>query len=323
MEIIRTERLTKLFQTKSGFFAKKEEIRAVDNININVQTDTVFSVVGESGSGKSTLARLILKLMKPTDGEIFYRGERLKGLNREGIRRFRRSVQIIFQDPYASLNPRMTVYSILSEPLKIHGFAGKGDLKERVTELLRSVGMLPDQMNRYPHEFSGGQRQRICIARALTLSPELIVADEPLSSLDVSIQAQILNLLAKLKDSYKLSFIFISHDLNVIRYFSDYVAVMYAGNIVEEGISTDLFDSPKHPYTQTLIEAIPEIGSSKMRSRWTGSDSDDEKTGDHFNNTSKSGCSFYNRCPVRRSVCLEHIPLLEQRDGRKVACHLY
>jgi len=323
VEIIRTERLTKLFQTKSGFFAKKKEIRAVDNINITVQTDTVFSVVGESGSGKSTLARLILKLMKPTDGEIFYRGECLKGLNREGIRRFRRSVQIIFQDPYASLNPRMNVYSILSEPLKIHGFAGKGDIKERVAELLRSVGMLPNQMNRYPHEFSGGQRQRICIARALTLSPELIVADEPLSSLDVSIQAQILNLLAKLKDGYKLSFIFISHYLNVIRYFSDYVAVMYAGNIVEEGISTDLFDSPKHPYTQTLIEAIPEIGSSKMRSLRTGSDNDDEKTGDHFNNAPRSGCSFYNRCPERLSVCLEHIPLLEQRDGRKVACHLY
>ncbi|NOY65731.1 MAG: ABC transporter ATP-binding protein, partial [Nitrospirae bacterium] len=234
MEIIKTEGLTKHFTIRSGIFRKGQIVAALKDVNISIQERTVFAVVGESGSGKSTLARVILRLIKPTGGRVFFRDKDVFSLKGDELKNYRRSVQIIFQDPFASLNPRMSVYSIISEPLKIHGLVSKDRLKNRVIELLELVGLKEEHMDRYPHQFSGGQRQRISIARALALSPELIIADEPLSSLDVSIQAQILNLMNELRERENLTYLFISHDLNVVNYFADRVAVMYLGRIVEE-----------------------------------------------------------------------------------------
>ncbi|HKN19428.1 MAG TPA: ATP-binding cassette domain-containing protein, partial [Dissulfurispiraceae bacterium] len=221
--------------------------------------DHVFAIVGESGCGKSTVARIILKLLRPTEGSILFRGENIAGFNGARLKQFRRSVQIVFQDPFASLNPRMRIIDTLSEPLKIHKILPKSDIKSRVIQLLEQVGLAKDALSRYPHEFSGGQRQRICIARALALSPELIIADEPLSSLDVSIQAQILNLFQEIRKTSGISFILISHDLNVVRYFSDEVAVMHLGKIVEQARTEDLFLTPKHPYTRLLLSSSPKI----------------------------------------------------------------
>lgn len=234
-------------------------IKAVDGISFEVGKDRVFAIVGESGCGKSTVARMILKLLKPTEGAILFKGENIADFSGARLKQFRRSVQIVFQDPFASLNPRMRIVDTLSEPLKVHNILPKNDIKSRVIQLLEQVGLTRDALSRYPHEFSGGQRQRICIARALALSPELIIADEPLSALDVSIQAQILNLFEKIRKTSAISFILISHDLNVVRYFSDEVAVMHLGKIVEQAKTEDLFQSPRHPYTKLLLSSAPKI----------------------------------------------------------------
>ncbi|MGD8351997.1 MAG: ATP-binding cassette domain-containing protein, partial [Nitrospirota bacterium] len=250
--IIEARGLKKHFPLKGGPFARAEWLRAVDGVDFSVRRDRVFALVGESGCGKSTVARLLLRLSEPTSGEVLFRGEDVSPLAGEGLKRFRRAVQIIFQDPFASLNPRRNVLDTLSEPMKIHGLATAAEMRARVLELLGKVGM-DDVLGRYPHEFSGGQRQRICIARALAVSPEVIVADEPLSALDVSIQAQILNLLQDLRRESGISFVFISHDLRVVEYFSDEVGVMYLGKIVEQAPSEELFAEPRHPYTEVLL----------------------------------------------------------------------
>ncbi|HKN18363.1 MAG TPA: ATP-binding cassette domain-containing protein [Dissulfurispiraceae bacterium] len=251
--------IRKYFHVKGSRGISGNLLKAVDGISFEVVKDRVFAIVGESGCGKSTVARMILKLLKPTEGAILFKGENIVGFNGARLKQFRRSVQIVFQDPFASLNPRMRIIDTLSEPFKVHNILPKNDIKNRVIQLLEQVGLTKDALSRYPHEFSGGQRQRICIARALALSPELIIADEPLSSLDVSIQAQIINLFQEIRKTSAISFILISHDLNVVRYFSDEVAVMHLGKIVEQAQTDDLFKSPKHPYTKLLLSSAPKM----------------------------------------------------------------
>ena len=251
--------IKKHFPVKGSFLATGKLLKAVDGISFEVCKDHVFAIVGESGCGKSTVARIILKLLRPTEGSILFRGENIAGFNGARLKQFRRSVQIVFQDPFASLNPRMRIIDTLSEPLKVHNILPKTGIINRVVQLLEQVGLTKDALSRYPHEFSGGQRQRICIARALALSPELIIADEPLSALDVSIQAQILNLFKEIRKTSAISFILISHNLNVVSYFSDEVAVMHLGKIVEQAKTEDLFQSPKHPYTKLLLSSAPEM----------------------------------------------------------------
>lgn len=322
MEIIRTEALTKQFTIKTGVFRKGHLLTALKDVNISVRERSVFALVGESGSGKSTLARLILRLLRPTEGKVFFRDRDVFSLKGDELRSYRRAVQVVFQDPFASLNPRMSVYSIISEPLRIHEIVRKKeDLKGRVVELLELVGLKEEHMHRYPHQFSGGQRQRISIARALALSPEVIVADEPLSSLDVSIQAQILNLMNELRERENLTYIFISHDLNVVNYFADRVAVMYLGRVVEEAEAEQLFNNPLHPYTELLIDSIPKLrGLADLKS---GRD----ETRGRFRVISaaqvEGGCLFRNRCPSAKGICERHEPELIEHAGRKIACHLY
>jgi oligopeptide/dipeptide ABC transporter ATP-binding protein len=321
MEIIKTEGLTKHFTIRSGIFRKGQILTALEDVNISIQERTVFAVVGESGSGKSTLARVILRLIKPTGGRVFFRDKDVFSLKGDELKNYRRSVQIIFQDPFASLNPRMSIYSIIAEPLKIHGLVSKDRLKNRVVELLELVGLKEEHMYRYPHQFSGGQRQRISIARALALSPELIIADEPLSSLDVSIQAQILNLMNELKEKKNLTYLFISHDLNVVNYFADRVAVMYLGRIVEEAVAEELFKHPLHPYTELLIDSIPKLRSDiDLRSR---RDETKEKIKIISTTQVERGCLFRNRCPLAKGICERHEPELKEQADRKIACHLY
>jgi len=320
VELLRVEDIHKYFHVREGPFGKKSLLRAVDGVSFAVERDSVFAIVGESGCGKSTLARIIVRLMEPTGGTVFFRGEDIFSLGKQGQKRFRRSVQIIFQDPYASLNPRMRIFRTIAEPLAIHRIVPRDEIRERVAGLLESVGLAPDAMDRYPHEFSGGQRQRICIARALSLEPELIVADEPLSALDVSIQAQVLNLLKDLKERYGLSFVFISHDLNVVHYFSDVVAVMYLGRIVEQARTEELFRSPLHPYTELLLRSAPRIGKKRKteETETAGGDSDVPSPVQV-----PPGCPFHPRCPRRFAPCDRDVPRLIEKDGRLVRCHLH
>ncbi len=323
MEILKTENLKKYFKIKAGSFGKTKTLKALDGVSISVDSNRVFAIVGESGCGKSTFARLVLQLVRPTEGKVFFKGNNIHKAGVRELKNFRRAVQVIFQDPFASLNPRMKIFSILSEPLIIHNIARKKELKARIAVLLETVGLKPEHMNRYPHEFSGGQRQRVCIARALALSPELIVADEPLSSLDVSIQAQIINLLGDLKKEKKLSFIFISHDLNVVYYFADVVAVMYLGKIVEEADTEKIFQDPQHPYTEMLLNAIPRVRITQQEITEKRKD----KFVKAFNSIpemaeSPSGCLFYPRCPKKVSLCSRETPELRDTGGRKIACHL-
>ncbi len=318
MEILRTEGLRKHYRQKAGLFGRTKVLKALEGVSISVDSDSVFAIVGESGCGKSTFARLVLRLTEPTGGRVLFKGKDVQQLKGEELKGFRRAVQVVFQDPFASLNPRMNVFSTLSEPLRIHGVMPKRELRDHVAGLLDTVGLKPEHMDRYPHEFSGGQRQRICIARALALAPELIVADEPLSALDVSIQAQILNLLAELKEERKLSFIFISHDLNVVHYFADIVAVMYLGRIVEEATAEEIFNDPRHPYTEALLDAIPKVRFVQQRTtRRPGRGGLPE-----LGVEPPSGCPFYPRCPKRTALCDREPPELKTVGGRKIACHL-
>jgi len=319
MELLRVESLTKYFGVKKLFGSREELLKAVDGVDFSIKKDKVMALVGESGCGKSTVARLVLNLIKPTSGTVLFRGRNILEFDRKEMKAFRKSAQIIFQDTFASLNPRRTIYDTVSEPLLIHNLAAGSQMKDAVAEILRSVGLAPDIMNRYPHEFSGGQRQRICIARALAVSPELIVADEPLSALDVSIQAQILNLLQDLREKTGISFLFISHDLRVVKYFSDDVGVMYLGKIVEYAKTDELFERPLHPYTEVLLASIPEIRAGDEKTPRRGALKGDVPSPLDI----PAGCPFHPRCPKRFDPCDKIVPSLSGQNGRLVSCHLW
>ena len=316
MGIIDVVALRKYYPVKRKAFAKQEWLKAVDGVTFSIKNGAVFALVGESGSGKSTVARLVLRLIQPTSGQILFRGGEVQTFRGESLREFRKSVQIIFQDPFASLNPRMTVFDTISEPLKIHKLCKKAELRDKVVNLLNSVGLQAEVLHHYPHEFSGGQRQRICIARALAVSPEVLVADEPLSALDVSIQAQILNILQDLQRQSHISFLFISHDLRVVQYFSDEVAVMYLGKIVEHAQTEELFSNPLHPYTDELLKSAPKIKPEDRKREIVKGDVPSPID-------IPPGCPFHPRCPKRFDPCDTFIPELKEIAGRFVSCHLF
>ncbi|TSD87326.1 ATP-binding cassette domain-containing protein [Mycobacterium sp. KBS0706] len=310
--------LVKRFGGGRSLFGGSPLVHAVDGVSLAIQPGETFAVVGESGCGKSTLGRLLLRLIEPTAGQVIYRGRELTALPPKEMRALRRELQIIFQDPYASLNPRMTVGDIIGEPIWLHGLGGGAERRDRVAELLRIVGLLPDHAGRYPHEFSGGQRQRIGIARALAGQPVLIVGDEPVSALDVSIQAQVINLLEELKERFGLTLVIVAHDLAVIRHMSDRVAVMYLGEIVEQAPVDALFDAPLHPYTQALMKAIPVPSPSGRQAKSL-------LQGDVPSPTAPPpGCRFHTRCPHAKPICSEVRPPAEEAEpGRSVACHFW
>jgi oligopeptide/dipeptide ABC transporter ATP-binding protein len=316
MGIIDIVSLRKYFPVKRKAFGKQEWLKAVDGVTVSVQDSAVFALVGESGSGKSTIARLALRLIEPTSGQILFRGKDIQTFRGTSLREFRKSVQIIFQDPFASLNPRMTVFDTVSEPLKIHKMCNKSELKDKVVDLLNSVGLQAEVLHHYPHEFSGGQRQRICIARALAVSPRVLVADEPLSALDVSIQAQILNILQNLQKQSHISFLFISHDLRVVQYFSDEVAVMYLGKIVERARTEELFSNPMHPYTVELLTSAPKLKPDVQIREIVKGDVPSPID-------IPPGCPFHPRCPKRVDSCDKLIPELREMNGRFISCHLF
>jgi oligopeptide/dipeptide ABC transporter ATP-binding protein len=310
--------LSKIFPVTSGFGKSRGAIHAVDGVSFDTYPGETLGLVGESGSGKSTIARLILRLHDPMSGSVVFQGRDLAGLDKEQLREVRKDVQIIFQDPFASLDPRMRVADIVAEPLVTHGGGTRKEIEAKVLRITSVVGLKPYQLRQYPHQFSGGQRQRIGIARALTLHPKLVLCDEPVSALDVSIQSQILNLLKDLQAEFNLTYLFISHDLHIVRYMSNRVCVMYMGKIVEQGPTEDVFNDPRHPYTRSLISVVP-TADPEMRNR--------EKVileGELPSALNPpSGCRFRTRCPVVMDICKEkEPPVCDVGGARVVACHL-
>ncbi len=321
--LLKTINLKKYFPIKKGVFFQKTiaNLKAVDGVSIDIKKGETLALVGESGCGKSTLGRTLMRLYEPTSGDIIFDSQNITRIPQNKLKPLRKNIQMIFQDPYASLNPRMTVGSIIAEPLKTHGVGTRIERRHKIFELMDTVGLNPSYIRRYPHEFSGGQRQRIGIARTLALNPKLIIADEPISALDVSIQAQIINLLIELQIYFGLSYIFITHDLSVVKHISTRVAVMYLGKIVELAPTYELFKQPLHPYTEALLSAIPvpDPTFEKMRRSQriilTGdipSPIDPPK-----------GCAFHTRCPKKFDRCMIEEPKLQQIGNTKVACHLY
>lgn len=311
--------LKKSFAIKSGVFRKTTGyVNAVDDVNLDVYPNETLGLVGESGCGKTTMAKIILALTNPDAGSVVFDGVDIHAAKGQELKKIRRGIQVIFQDPFGSLNPRKRISSIISEPMIIHKTGSRRQRLERSAELLGMVGLSADMLTRYPHEFSGGQRQRICIARALAVNPRLLICDEPVSALDVSIQAQVINLLVDLQKKLELSYIFISHDLSVIGYLSHRIAVMYRGRIVELADAQDLFDNPLHPYTRCLIAAVPEpVPGLKRKIDQAMPDADEI-------GASSEGCAYSGFCPIREAVCMQEKPgLVETEDRHYVACHMH
>lgn len=317
--ILEVKGLKKYFPIHGGVLGKKVgDVKAVDDISFDVKKGEILGIVGESGCGKSTTGKSILRLIEPTDGEVKFEGTDVTTLSLEEMRKLRRDMQIIFQDPYASLNPRHTVEKIIGEPLLVHGMNSGSERKARVQELLEVVGLSAYHASRYPHQFSGGQRQRIGIARALANNPKLIICDEPVSALDVSVQSQILNLMESLRDEFNLTYVFIAHDLSVVKHISDRVGVMYLGRMVELTDKDELFENPKHPYTQALMSAVPDPDPDVEQERII-------LQGDVPSPANPpSGCAFHTRCPVAMDICSKVRPTFDPvEDNHFVACHLY
>ena len=317
--ILEVNHLKKYFEITGGIMGRHVgDVKAVDDISFSVNEGEILGIVGESGCGKSTAGKSILRLIEPTDGTVKFEDRDLTDLSKEEMRQLRKDVQIIFQDPYASLNPRHNVEKIIGEPLLVHGMTNAKERRERVQELLETVGLEAYHASRYPHQFSGGQRQRIGIARALANNPKLIICDEPVSALDVSVQSQILNLMEELRDKFQLTYVFIAHDLSVVKHISDRVGVMYLGRMVEMADKHSLYDQPKHPYTQALLSAVPVADPDIKRERII-------LEGDVPSPSNPpTGCAFHTRCPFAMDICHQVRPEFKKVDNRhSVACHLY
>ncbi len=316
MVILEVQELVKFFPVGGGLFKKPEMNRAVDNVSFTIAEGETLGLVGESGCGKTTCGKTILKLYEPTSGKIIFKGQDITHLNRSEMRKFRRDMTIIYQDPFGSLDPRMSVGGIISEPMEVHNLYPKREREEKVSEIMEKVGLTPEQVNRYPHEFSGGQRQRIGIARSLAVDPDFIVADEPVSALDVSIQAQILNLMQDLQDEFGFTYLFVTHDLSVIKHTCDRVAVMYVGKIVEMTLKEELFSHPKHPYTEALLSAVP-VPNPRFKKKAIILKGDVPST-----TNPPPGCRFHTRCLYAQEICSQEEPVFEEKGkGHFVACH--